>query len=386
MISHRVKSFLLAALLAISAAGSIAADDAPSSKSTDALQAELDALFALMSSTPPPGTAGADHYRWFDQLTRKVGADAFSILEKYPQDPRRWRAALVVVQRRFHPRFVVSIGDDYPTAGEKTVVRDKAAEAAWDRRVEALERKLRAANDVPGEVREQLEFADLMLVFQPAYGAAHEKKPFDAEGFDAAFRGFLSRWPDSDSGRGLVPMYVRIRTLADNVQEEEVLREFVDSPNRGARDYVRDRLRFFELSKKPFELAFTALDGRRVDLANLRGKVVLIDFWATWCGPCIAELPNVKKVYAEYSSKGFEIIGVSLDAEKDRQKFKDLVESEGVSWPQRFEGKGWKDPLAESYTISGIPAMFLLDQDGMLVSTNARGEKLEQEVKSLLKL
>jgi thiol-disulfide isomerase/thioredoxin len=379
-----LRAWLVSAACAVALATSLLAQDpAPA---TDAVQAELDALRALMASEPPAGLSGADHYRWFDRLTRKIGEDAFAFIAKHPNDPRRWQAALILQQRRFHPRFVVSIGDDYPTVGEKAVVRDTAAEAAWSARVDELEKQLRAAKDVPPDVREQIEFFDLMAVFQPAYMAAHEKKPFDLNRVETEMNAFLARWADSNSGRGLLTMFVQLAMSARGQTEAEALRPFADSPNRGARDYVRDRLRFFELSQRPFELKFTALDGREVDLAALRGKVVLLDFWATWCGPCIAELPNVKKAYAELHEHGFEIIGISLDHERDRQKFAALVAKEGLPWPQRFVGQGWEDPIAKEYTVMAIPAMFLLDQKGMLVSTNARGEKLEAEVRRLLGL
>lgn len=368
-------------LLTLGAVPVFAASTAP-----DSIQTELDAILALTRQRPPEGTAGADHYRWFDGLTRRLGAEAFAFIEKYPTDPRRWRAALILQQRRFHPRFVISIGDDYATAGEKAVVRDTAAEEAWSRKVDELEKTMRAAADVPDEVREQVEFGDLMQVFQPAYRAAAEKQPADVAGVERALTAFLQRWPASESGRGSLPVFVQLKRMTGSADEEQVLAAFADSPNASARDYVRDRLRFFALSKEPFSLAFTALDGREVSLEALRGKVVLIDFWATWCGPCIAEIPNVRDVYAKYHDRGFEIIGVSLDDEKDRSKFIDLVAKEGVTWPQRFQGKGWKDDLAKAYTISGIPAMFLLDADGRLVTTNARGPKLEQEVRRLLKL
>jgi len=134
------------------------------------------------------------------------------------------------------------------------------------------------------------------------------------------------------------------------------------------------------------DFAQPAPDGKIISLSSLRGKVVLIDFWASWCKPCRMENPNVKRVYDQYKGKGFEIIGVSLDDEKDRGKFIELVAKERVTWPQRFQGRGWKDDLARTYTISGIPAMFLLDAEGRLVTTNARGPRLEQEVKRLLKL
>ncbi|MEN9636069.1 MAG: hypothetical protein RL077_4473 [Verrucomicrobiota bacterium] len=155
-------------------------------------------------------------------------------------------------------------------------------------------------------------------------------------------------------------------------------------------------------SAKPLEIAFTAVDGREVDLRKLRGKVVLVDFWATWCAPCIAELPNVKKVYADYHSKGFEVVGISLEngrllptdtPEQTTKKLAaakkvltDFTAKEAMPWPQHFDGKHWKNDISTKYDIGGIPAMFLLDQDGNVVSTNARGPALEAEVKRLLKL
>jgi thiol-disulfide isomerase/thioredoxin len=353
----------------------------------DPVQQELNDLRTMMSAQAEGKLAPREHYLWFDALTRRVTAAAFAFVEAHPADPRRWEAALILQQRRFQPRFVISIDDTYPEGGEDAVHRDTAAEAAFETRVAALEAELRAATDLPESVGEQLAFFDLNPKFFPAYEAMHEGREPDLSTIEPAFRKFLADWPNSESGRGMLPTFVTLKMkTAAAPTEEEALATFADSPNRHARDYVKDRLRFFELSKEPFELAFTALDGREVDLQKLRGKVVLIDFWATWCGPCIAELPNVKQVYTEYHDKGFEIVSVSLDAERDRQKFIDLVAEEGATWPQRFEGKGWKDALVAKYTISGIPAMFLLDQDGMLVSTNARGPKLGSEVKRLLKL
>lgn len=362
------------------ASGPVAAPDDPA-------QAELDALKALLSSRPEGQLSPRENYLWFDRLTRSVSTAAFDYIAKHPGDPRRWEAALILQQRRFQPRFVISIAGSYPEGGEQGVVRDTAAETAHEARVAALEAEMRAATDVPDVVLEQVGFGDLMPRFYPAFDALREGRVPDLTAIEPAFRAFLARWPESETGRGMLPTFVQLAVKqAGAPTETAVLQTFADSPNRHAREYVRDRLRFFALSQAPFELAFTALDGREVDLRKLRGKVVLLDFWATWCGPCIAELPNVKQVYREYHDRGFEIIGVSLDDGKDRQKFIDLVRAEGVTWPQRFEGRGWKDPLVATYTISGIPAMFLLDQNGLLVSTNARGEQLAAEVRRLLGL
>ena len=132
---------------------------------------------------------------------------------------------------------------------------------------------------------------------------------------------------------------------------------------------------------KPLDMKFTAINGKQINLAKMKGKVVLIDFWATWCGPCVAELPNVKKTYAKFHDKGFEIIGVSLDQSRD--KLSKFVEKEKMPWPQHFDGQGWKNEYAVKYGIQGIPAMWRIDKKGNLVDMKARGG-LDGKVEKLL--
>jgi thiol-disulfide isomerase/thioredoxin len=118
--------------------------------------------------------------------------------------------------------------------------------------------------------------------------------------------------------------------------------------------------------------------GKPLSIANYKGKVVLLDFWATWCGPCRAELPNVLKTYEKHHPKGFEIIGVSLD--QDKEKLMTFAKDKEMTWQQFFDGKGWGNKLAVKYGIQSIPATFLLDGEGKILGKNLRGEELEQAV------
>ncbi len=124
------------------------------------------------------------------------------------------------------------------------------------------------------------------------------------------------------------------------------------------------------------------VSGKPLSLASYQGKIVLVDFWATWCMPCVGELPNVIKTYDEYHAKGFEVVGISLDG--DEKKLTNFLKEKKMEWPQYFDGKGWKNELAGKYGIQSIPATFLLDREGKIIATDLRGEKLEAAVKQAL--
>ena len=125
------------------------------------------------------------------------------------------------------------------------------------------------------------------------------------------------------------------------------------------------------------------LAGKPLSAASRKGKVLLVDFWATWCPPCRAELPNVIRTYGKYHDKGFEIIGVSLDSERDTLNTF-LKKQDGMTWPQYFDGQGWSNKLAVKYGVQSIPFTILIGADGKIIDTDLRGEDLENAVAKAL--
>ena len=131
------------------------------------------------------------------------------------------------------------------------------------------------------------------------------------------------------------------------------------------------------------DFSATDLDGKPISLQQYRGKVVLLDFWAVWYGPCIGEMPNVKRVYDTYKDQGFDVIGVSLDT--DETRLRNYLKKNNIPWRQIFSGQKWKSPLAQQYHIQTIPAPWLIARDGTLISREAKGVKLERLVVEALR-
>lgn len=134
--------------------------------------------------------------------------------------------------------------------------------------------------------------------------------------------------------------------------------------------------------KEAPEIKLPSPDGTEIALSSLRGKVVLIDFWASWCGPCRREMPNVVNAYKKYKNKGFEIYGVSLD--KDKESWLQAIAKDGITWPQVSDLQFWNSEVVRLYSIEGIPFTVLLDREGKIIAKNLRGAELDAKLAEVL--
>jgi peroxiredoxin len=125
------------------------------------------------------------------------------------------------------------------------------------------------------------------------------------------------------------------------------------------------------------------LQGNTVNLSDLKGKVVLIDFWASWCGPCRANNPRLVKLYRKYHDNGFEILGVSVD--NNAMYWRAAVQQDNLDWIQVNDNKGWDASSTTAYNVNAIPASFLIDKEGVIRAVDMDGRALEAKIKALLK-
>jgi thiol-disulfide isomerase/thioredoxin len=205
---------------------------------------------------------------------------------------------------------------------------------------------------------------------------------------------FLRDYPGDESAISLLQHIGNAAETAGHRDQAKkayglILEKFNNHP---ASKQVAGVLRRIDLPGKTMDFSAETIDGGKVDSQALKGKIILVDFWATWCGPCVAGMPHLKKLHEKYREQGFEIIGVPLDEE--RAGLDAFLAENKLPWKQLFfpapAKPGQKPepvnehPLAEQYGVMAIPVMFLIDRDGTVVSTNIRVDQLEEKIGELM--
>ncbi len=269
-------------------------------------------------------------------------------LTRYPQDVRHWNAMLL------------------------RVLFLRGEEGISDESVNNTLQQIAHAPDAPADARKQARGAllqDTLEKSDPAVGLT--------DALEKELSSYEKDFPDDPTGGQLVSL--RVHLLQNSPGKiDATLAALSKSPNKSTAEAATKAL---DLRTKPLELKFTALDGKEVDTAKLRGKVVLLDFWATWCGPCMAKLPDILDLQKKYRDKDFQLIGISLD--QDKAALAETLKTRGMDWPQYFDGKGWQSEVGARFGVEAIPATWILDKKGLAHEVDPESD-LDGEVAKLL--
>jgi thiol-disulfide isomerase/thioredoxin len=382
----------------------------PTGKAEAASDPDWASFQQAMQPAPSPKDADyAGRIRWGMMFVQGILTTGQNFYDRHPTDPRRWDCVMQMVKQFGSWTGGINGREDGKKAAN--AVFNEAARAQWAIKLQALSVAGIAALDISETNRLILEQETLVGLRNVAAKAAPSERVAALAAVKAEVDRLAAKYPDEPLMGSLASGYIKSMERAGATHEETQAQwaafaaypgtALANAAPAGAREAAA-RQQLSDRAKRPIELAFTAVDGRKVDLRDLRGKVVLVEFWATWCAPCKEEIPNIKKLYAAYNGKGFEVVGITLenarlaDADtmiereqklaKARQTLVDFTAKHEMPWPQYFDGKYRQNTIALDYLINSIPAMFLIGKDGRIITTHVRGPQLEAAVTAALGL
>lgn len=186
------------------------------------------------------------------------------------------------------------------------------------------------------------------------------QKGFDLELADSAFK--------------TIETSIKTKSETNQLIASRIKQKIESSPNKGK----------IKIGMQAPDFSAPNPEGKQVTLSDIKGKVTIVDFWASWCKPCRIENPNLVKLYDKYHSKGLEIISVSLERGNQKAFWIEAIKKDQLNWYNVSNLKFWQDPIAQAYSVNSIPATFILDENGVLIAERLRGAELEAKIKSLL--
>ena len=283
-------------------------------------------------------------------------------------------------------KFIYQLRDYEPEDAEDAIAYQKQAPQAIKAAAELI---LKIEKDKSSDAYQTAS----MLLLANRISTIDEAKPAEQRALIAEITKRISGPDPSQEDYGLALMLARnLSTLEDTKLAADtynsigkVLKASKDEQLASLGALLEGAARRIDLVGKPMKVDGRPMDGKPFDWQAYTGKVVLVDFWATWCKPCRAELPNVKRAYREYHSRGFDVVGISID--DDAEALHDFLADEKLPWvtlhdtSKAAEGE---HPLASYYGVMGIPTVILVGKDGKVVSLNARGEELWEQLEKLL--
>jgi thiol-disulfide isomerase/thioredoxin len=362
--------------------------------------ADIQALGFKAGGPPPPpqGATQAERTRTSEMRRQALRSQGMAFYQAYPTDPRRWDVVALLLG---NPPAFMTFGPSFDTNFEDRTSDEPAAQA-WKVQLFKLDDALAAATDVPEDLKPALPALQTSMDRLFLEQALYQHLPVDWSRMHSRMVAQLTREPRAMATTSMLRMYMYsydgAHTPAESMAEWKTLAAI---PGVAESDVGKSEADFYAEVSKPVEIAFKATDGRQVDLKELRGKVVYVDFWGTWCHDCKNEMPNLVAMYKKYHDKGFEVLGITMEhpvrpadtgeaaaakVEASRRKLLDFARDHDMPWPESYDENGIPSPLVARYHVGIVPEAFLIDREGRIAAINPFGPDLEKNLRRQLGL